>query len=47
MKAKYPKSEIKKEKKVYKKPILSKLGNMAKVTKKSGASSDVGHPTMN
>jgi len=45
--AKNSKSVKKKKEKVYKKPKLTKLGNMAQVTKKSGASSDIGMPTMN
>ena len=40
MKAENPELLKKAEHKVYKKPILIKLGNMAQVTKKSGANLD-------
>ena len=40
MKTENPKSGKKKEQTVYKKPILTKLGNMAQVTKKSGGNPD-------
>jgi len=43
--AKNSKSVKKKKEEVYQKPKLTKLGNMAQVTKKSGFTTDVGHPT--
>lgn len=45
MMAHNPKLEVDKEKRVYKKPVLTKLGNMAQVTKKSGGTPDMQQST--